>query len=158
MSNFYITTSIPYVNGEPHIGHALEFVCADVVARYMRQYKTPVLFSAGTDEHGGKIAEKAAELKITPKALADKISQSFAQLLKDLNISNDRFIRTTDPNHEKTAEFIWKSLAGQIYKAAYTGWYCTGHEEFFTEVVVKANNGVCFVFFCSFVFFLVVFF
>ena len=143
MSNFYITTSIPYVNGEPHIGHALEFVCADVVARYMRQYKTPVLFSAGTDEHGGKIAEKAAELKITPKALADKMSQSFAQLLKDLNISNDRFIRTTDPNHEKTAEFIWKSLAGHIYKAAYTGWYCTGHEEFFTEVVVKANNGVC---------------
>lgn len=143
MSNFYITTSIPYVNGEPHIGHALEFVAADVIARYMRQYKTPVLFSAGTDEHGGKVAEKAAELKLTPNQLADKMSKTFVDLLKELNISNDLFIRTTDPAHVKTAQVIWKNLAKYIYKANYTGWYCTGCEAFYAEAVAKADKGVC---------------
>ena len=143
MSNFYITTSIPYVNGEPHVGHALEFVAADVIARYMRQYKTPVLFATGTDEHGGKIAEKAAELKVTPKQLADQMSKTFSVLLKNLNVSNDRFIRTTDPGHVKRAQLIWKNLEKFIYKATYTGWYCTGHEEYFPETIVQANKGVC---------------
>lgn len=143
MSNFYVTTSIPYVNGEPHVGHALEYICADVVARYMRQYKTPVLFAAGTDEHGGKIAEKAAELKLTPKQFADQMSQTFIDLLKVLNISNDRFIRTTDEAHEKRAQIIWKALEKYIYKSSYTGWYCTGCETFYTEAVVKENNDVC---------------
>lgn len=143
MSNFYITTSIPYVNGEPHVGHALEFICADVLARYMRQYKTPVILAAGTDEHGGKIAEKAAELKLTPKQFADQMSQTFIELLKTLNISNDRFIRTTDEAHEKRAQIIWKNLGEHIYKGSYTGWYCTGCETFYTEAVVKENNGVC---------------
>lgn len=143
MSNFYVTTSIPYVNGEPHLGHALEFICADVVARYMRQYKTPVLFSTGTDEHGGKIAEKAAELKLTPKELADQMSKTFEQLLKELGISNDRFIRTTDETHEKRAQIIWKNLEKYIYKSTYTGWYCTGCEAFYPENVVKENKGTC---------------
>jgi methionyl-tRNA synthetase len=143
MSNFYITTSIPYVNSEPHIGFGMEVVMADVLARYMRQYQTPVLFTTGTDEHGGKIAEKAAEAKMTPKAYADKLSQSFRELLPLLNISNDRFIRTTDPGHEQRAQLIWKNLAQYIYKGSYTGWYCVGHEEYFPEQVVKANNGVC---------------
>jgi len=143
MSNFYITTSIPYVNSEPHIGFGMEVVMADVLARYMRQYKTPVLYTTGTDEHGGKIAEKAAEAKITPKAYADKVSQSFRDLLPLLNISNDRFIRTTDAGHEQRAQLIWKNLAQYIYKSSYVGWYCVGHEEYFPEQVVKANNGVC---------------
>lgn len=143
MSNFYVTTSIPYVNGEPHLGHAMEFVMADVLARYARAQNTPVLFSAGTDEHGGKIAEKAAELKTTPKQFADQMSQHFVDLLKALNITNDRFIRTTDPAHEQRAQLIWQKLAPHIYKGTYSGWYCTGHEEYFPEQVVKANKGIC---------------
>ncbi|HET6864234.1 MAG TPA: methionine--tRNA ligase [Candidatus Saccharimonadales bacterium] len=143
MSNFYVTTSIPYVNNEPHIGFGMELVMADVLARYMRQYRTPVLYCTGTDEHGGKIAEKAAEAKITPKQYADKVSQSFRELLPTLNISNDRFVRTTDPGHEQRAQIIWKNLAQYIYKSTYSGWYCVGHEEYFPEQVVKANKGVC---------------
>ena len=77
MSNFFVTTSIPYVNGEPHLGHAMEFVMADVLARYARAQGKPTIFSTGTDEHGGKIAEKAAELKLTPQALTDQMSQTF---------------------------------------------------------------------------------
>jgi len=143
MSNFYITTSIPYVNGEPHLGHALEFVLADVLARYERTRGAPVIFSTGTDEHGSKIAEKAAELKVTPKALADQNSQTFRDMLKLLNISNDRFIRTTDKGHEQRAQIIWKNLEKDIYKGKYTGWYCTGCEEFVTEKVAKERGGQC---------------
>ena len=143
MSNFYVTTSIPYVNNEPHIGFGMELVMADVLARYMRQYRTPVLYCTGTDEHGGKIAEKANESKITPKQYADKVSQSFRELLPTLNISNDRFVRTTDPGHEQRAQIIWKNLTRYIYKSTYSGWYCVGHEEYFPEQVVKANKGIC---------------
>jgi len=143
MSNFYITTSIPYVNGEPHLGHAMEFVMADVIARYIRQNNTPTIFSAGTDEHGGKIAEKAAELNITPQKLSDDMSAKFHDLLELLNISNDRFIRTTDPAHQQRSQLIWKNLSKYIYKGKYVGWYCTGDEEFFSEQVVKQNKGVC---------------
>src|SRR5713226_6439573 len=100
MSNYYVTTSIPYVNGEPHLGHAMEFVMADVLARSARKQGKTTLFSTGTDEHGGKIAEKAEELKLTPQALSDQMSQRFRDLAASLNISNDRFIRTTDKSHE----------------------------------------------------------
>lgn len=141
--NYYITTSIPYVNGEPHIGHALEFLLADALARTSRAHKTPTLFSTGTDEHGGKIAEKAKELGIEPKAFTDQVSQKFRDLQKDLNISNDRFIRTTDKGHEQRAQIIWKNLAKDIYKGSYEGWYCTGCEAFVTEAVAKENKGVC---------------
>ena len=141
--NYYVTTSIPYVNGEPHIGHALEFVMADVLARYARQQGAPTIFSTGTDEHGGKMAEKAEELKITPKEFVDKMSENFRKLAKTLNISNDRFIRTTDAGHEQRAQLIWKALESYIYKGKYTGWYCTGDEAFFPEKTVKDNNGVC---------------
>ncbi|MBI3624192.1 methionine--tRNA ligase [Candidatus Saccharibacteria bacterium] len=141
--NYYVTTSIPYVNGEPHLGHALEFIMADVLARQARAQGHRVLFSTGTDEHGGKMAEKAAELKITPKVFVDQMSQKFVELAKLLNISNDRFIRTTDPGHEQRAAIIWKNLAKDIYKGKYIGWYCTGDEAFFNEAVVKENKGVC---------------
>ncbi|MEO8104992.1 MAG: methionine--tRNA ligase [Candidatus Saccharibacteria bacterium] len=143
MSKYYVATSIPYVNGEPHLGHAMEFVMADVLARQARQNGDDVIFSTGTDEHGGKIAEKAAELGLTPKELADKMSARFSALAKSLNISNDRFIRTTDAGHEQRAQLIWKALEKDIYKSKYVGWYCTGDEEFFSEAHVKANNGVC---------------
>lgn len=142
-NGFYITTSIPYVNNEPHIGFGMELVQADVLARYQRQQKVPVLFATGTDEHGGKIAEKAAELKLDPQQFADQVSQKFRELLSLLNISNDRFIRTTDKTHEQRAQIIWKNLSSYIYKGKYVGWYCTGHEEYFPEQVVKDNKGVC---------------
>src|SRR5688572_808270 len=128
MSNYYVTTSIPYINGEPHLGHAMEFVIADVLARYARLENTPVLYSTGTDEHGSKIAEAAEKLNITPKELADINSEKFKEMLQILNISNDRFIRTTDKGHEQRAQLIWKHLSMDIYKGTYTGWYCTGCE------------------------------
>lgn len=141
--NYFITTSIPYVNGEPHIGHALEFVMADVIARYARQTGKPVIFSTGTDEHGGKIADKAKELKITPKAYSDQMSENFRSLAKALNISNDRFIRTTDAGHEQRAQLIWKTLEKDIYKNTYSGLYCQGCEAYVTEAVAHQNNGTC---------------
>ncbi len=143
MGKFYIATAIPYVNDKPHLGHAMLHLYADVLARYHRQLGEDVLFSAGTDEHGGKIAEKAAEAKLDPKQFADKLSLTFRDLLKTLNISNDRFIRTSDPVHEQRAQVIWQALSKYIYKGTYEGWYCTGDEEFFSEQVVKANKGVC---------------
>ena len=141
--NYFVTTSIPYVNGDPHIGFGMELVAADVLARYARQEGHTVLFSTGTDEHGGKIAEKAAERKISPKELTDEISKKFNDLTELLDISNDRFIRTTDEAHEKRAQIVWKALKDDIYKNNYVGWYCTGDEAFFTEAEVKENKGVC---------------
>lgn len=121
----------------------MEFVMADVLARRAVQQGDTVIFSTGTDEHGGKIAEKAAEADITPQEFADKMSKSFSDLAEKLNISNNRFIRTTDKGHEQRAQLIWKALAKDIYKNKYVGWYCTGDEAFFPEAEVKANNGVC---------------
>ena len=141
--NYLVTTSTPYVNGEPHIGFAMELIQADVLARSARMLKKPVIFTTGTDEHGGKIAEKAAENGLDPKAYADKLSQSFRDVCKLLNLSNDRFIRTTDAGHEQRAQLIWKALKKDIYKNNYTGWYCTGCEAYATEAVVKENKGNC---------------
>ncbi len=141
--NYYITTSIPYVNGDPHIGYGMELLQADVLARAARQQGKPVIFSIGTDKHGGKIEEKAAAEGISPQAFADRVSGSFRDLAGLANISNDRFIRTTDKGHEQRAAIIWKNLSKDIYKSSYTGWYCTGDEAFFTEAVVKENNGIC---------------
>jgi methionyl-tRNA synthetase len=141
--NYFVTTSIPYVNGEPHLGHGMEFVMADVLARAARANGKPVLFSTGTDEHGGKIAEKAVEKSIAPQEFADQMSQIFRDLADALDVSADRFIRTTDESHEKRAQIIWKALEADIYKNKYVGWYCTGDEAFFTEAEVKENKGVC---------------
>jgi len=130
---YYVTTSIPYVNGEPHLGHALEFVMADVLARAARQRGDEVIFSTGTDEHGSKVKQTAEKMGLKPEQLAEKMAAQFVHLLKDLNITNDRFIRTTDPNHEKRAQAIWKALKDDIYKAKYTGWYDVRQEEFVPE-------------------------
>lgn len=143
MNKYYITTSIPYANATPHLGHALEFVYADVLARYARLQGKNTLLSTGTDEHGSKIAEKAKELNITPLELANQSSQAFVDLLSQLNISNDRFIRTTQSAHEKRAQLIWSNLKKHIYKKKYVGLYCVGCEEFVTEQVFKDNKGVC---------------
>lgn len=143
MGKFYIATAIPYVNDKPHLGHALLHLYGDVLARYHRQLGDEVLFSAGTDEHGGKVAEAAAAAKLPPKEFVDKISASFREGLEKLEISNDRFIRTTDQGHEQRAQLIWKTLAKDIYKKAYVGMYCVGCEEFKTEAYVKKTKGVC---------------
>jgi methionyl-tRNA synthetase len=143
MSNYFVTTSIPYVNADPHIGFAMELLYADVLARAARLRGDTVIFSTGTDEHGGKIAEKAAEKGVTPEVFTDQISQRFAELGNLLNVTTDRFIRTTDKNHEQRAQLIWEGLSADIYKSQYVGWYCTGDEAFFTETEVKANNGIC---------------
>lgn len=143
MKNYYVTTSIPYVNGEPHLGHAMEFVMADVLARKARIDNQNVLFSTGTDEHGGKIAEKASEMGISSQQLADNMSAKFQDLAKQLNISNDIFVRTTSDSHKKTAQLIWENLKDDIYKSEYEGWYCTGCETFVSDEEVKANNGIC---------------
>lgn len=131
--NYYVTTSIPYVNGDPHIGFAMELIQADVLARAARAQGKPTIFSTGSDEHGQKIAEKAAELGLTPQQLTDQISTKFRDLQKLLNISNDRFIRTTDKGHEQRAQLIWKALEKDIYKSKYVGWYDVRQEEFVPE-------------------------
>lgn len=141
--NYFVTTSIAYTNAEPHIGFALELIYADILARAARAKQTPTIFSTGTDEHGGKIAEKAKEQGLEPKQFTDQISQKFRELQEKLDISADRFIRTTDQGHEQRAQIAWKNLQDDIYKGSYEGWYCTGCEEYATEATVKANNGVC---------------
>ncbi len=141
--HFYVTSSIPYINGEPHLGHAMEFVMADVLARYARKRGYKTMLSIGTDEHGGKIAEKATEMKLEPKELADQMSAKFRDLAKELLVANDRFIRTTDEGHVQRAQIIWKSLEKNIYKGKYSGWYCTGCEEYKSEGEVKENGGKC---------------
>jgi methionyl-tRNA synthetase len=103
---FYITTTLPYVNGKPHIGHAMEFVRADVLARHKRALlgEKNVFFNTGTDEHGQKIANNAKELNLTPQEYVDKMSENFKDLTKILNISYNNFIRTTDDYHIKAAQ------------------------------------------------------
>ena len=130
---YYVTSSIPYVNAEPHIGFGLELIMADALARRARQDGKMVLFSTGTDEHGIKVAQKAEAQGLKPKEYADKISDSFRDLAKLLNASNDRFIRTTDKAHEDRAKLIWKALEKDIYKGKYTGWYDVRQEEFVPE-------------------------
>lgn len=144
MSKFYVTTAIPYVNDVPHLGHAMEFVYADVLARYHRQIgDEPVLFCTGTDEHGSKIAEKAKLAGIDVKEFASKNSDVFKQLLKDLDITNNKFVRTTDENHEKRAQIVWQNLGNYIYKNMYVGLYCIGCEEYVSDTTAKENGGIC---------------
>ncbi len=132
----YITTAIDYVNAEPHIGHALEKVQADTLARFYRQQGHKVFFLTGTDEHGSKIAARAKELNISPQQLVDKNAARFQELLKVLNISNDDFIRTSDRGrHWPGAQKLWHRLAeqGDLHKDKYRGLYCIGCEAFITE-------------------------
>jgi methionyl-tRNA synthetase len=133
MTNYYVTTSIPYVNGDPHIGFAMELITGDVLARAARARGDNVIYCTGTDEHGTKVAEKAASLGKTPQAFVDEISAKFRDLGDLLSVEPDRFIRTTDKGHMERAQLIWKALAKDIYKAKYIGWYDVRQEEFVPE-------------------------
>lgn len=134
--SFYITTAIDYVNGKPHIGHALEKIQADVLARYHRLEQEQVLFLTGTDEHGSKIARSAEAAGKDPQLFADEMSHTFRMLKDALNLSWDFFIRTSDKQlHWPGVQKLWKKLyeAGDLYKKKYRGLYCVGHEAFITE-------------------------
>ncbi|MGH7236910.1 MAG: methionine--tRNA ligase [Candidatus Saccharimonadales bacterium] len=130
---YYVTNALPYVNGEPHLGHALEYILSDVLARAARQQGKSVIFSTGADEHGSKMSQTAAKLGIKPEQLAEQMTQKFKNLQKELNISNDRFIRTSHESHQQRAQIIWKNLSADIYKAKYSGWYDVRQEEFVPE-------------------------
>ncbi len=131
----YITTTLPYVNADPHIGFALEIIQADALARYFRLTGHEVFFSTGTDEHGQKIFEKAKEQGEDVQAYVDRYAASFERLRESLNLSYDSFIRTTAPHHEAAAQELWKRCLaqGDIYKKKYKGLYCVGCEKFLTE-------------------------
>lgn len=132
---FYVTTAIPYVNAAPHLGHALELIQTDVIARYHRLQKEDVYFLTGTDENALKNAVSAEKLGITPKKLCDQNARKFYELRKALNLSFDDFIRTTEKRHVKGAQKLWRECAqkGDIYKAKYKGLYCLGCEAYYTE-------------------------
>ncbi len=140
---FYITTPIYYPSGKPHIGHSYCTVASDAIARYKRMQGYDVMFLTGTDEHGLKIETNARKAGVTPKEYVDKLVAGFQDLWKLLNISNDRFIRTTDDYHIKAVQNIFKQLhdKGEIYKGKYEGWYCTPCESFWTETQLK--DGKC---------------
>ena len=139
----YIATAIPYVNGTPHIGNALDYLLADTWTRYQKQNGHEVRFQVGTDEHGNKIAAKAAEAGVDPKAYTDSTYVNFENLMKKVGAQYTDFIRTTDEHHIQAVQYIWQTLLPYIYKGTYQGWYCVGHEAFFTDKEVQATAGVC---------------
>ena len=132
---YYITTAIAYTSGKPHIGNTYEAVLADAIARYKRQQGYDVFFQTGTDEHGQKIELKAEEAGVTPKEFVDNVSGQIKSIWDLMNTSYDKFIRTTDEDHEKQVQKIFKKMyaKGDIYKGEYEGMYCTPCESFFTE-------------------------
>ncbi len=140
---YYITTAIAYTSGKPHIGNTYEIVLADSIARFKRFEGYEVFFQTGTDEHGQKIEQKATEAGITPKEFVDKIADQIKDIWDLMNTSYDKFIRTTDSDHEKQIQKIFKKLyeQGDIYKGTYEGMYCTPCESFFTQS--QLDNGKC---------------
>lgn len=142
-NNFYITTTLPYVNAKPHLGFAIEIIRADALARFYRKIGKNVFFNTGTDEHGVKIFLKAQEEGVTPQQLVDKNAELYKDLMKNLTITNDAFIRTTDVHHQHAAQMFWKLCdeKGFIEKRTYSGLYCRGCELFKTER--DLSNGVC---------------
>jgi len=139
----YITTAIPYANAAPHIGNALDYLYADIWARYQKQNGHEVRFQVGTDEHGNKIAIKAAEAGLDPQSFTDQTYVKFESLMKKMNASYTDFVRTTDQHHIAAVQHIWQQLAPYIYKGTYEGWYCIGCESFVTDKEAADNNGVC---------------
>lgn len=135
----YITTSIPYVNGAPHIGHALEFVQADVFARAHRDRGYDVYFLAGTDENAIKNVETAEKLNMKPQELVDQLAEKFLSLREVLNLTYDQFIRTTSEKHKIGAQKLWKLCEKDIYKKSYEGLYCVGCEAFYKDGEFKDN-------------------
>ena len=140
---YYITTAIAYTSRKPHIGNSYEIVLADALARFKRMQGYDVFFQTGTDEHGQKIEEYAAEAGISPKEYVDKVAGEIKDVCDCLNTTYDKFIRTTDEDHEKSVQKIFEKLynQGDIYKSEYEGWYCVPCESFFTET--QLVDGKC---------------
>ena len=143
MSNFYITTAIPYVNGVPHIGHAMDYCLADTCARYQKLIGNNVRFQAGTDEHGNKIFLKARDLGVPVEEYVTMNAEKFKEFIHKLGVEYTDFIRTTDENHERLCQQIWEKLKDHIYSSKYEGWYCTGCERYITNKEYEENNGIC---------------
>ena len=142
MNRRYLTTPIYYATGDPHLGHAYTTVLTDTLARYYRQTGAEVRFLTGTDEHGQKMQEAATKKDMSPIELADQMAESFEAAWKDLNISFDRFIRTTEPEHIGVVTTILERLwaQGQIYDDMYSGWYCVQEERYWTEREVGVDH------------------
>jgi methionyl-tRNA synthetase len=139
---FYITTAISYPNGRPHIGHAYEAIVTDVIARFQRQLGRDVYFLTGTDEHGLKMAQAARERGVEPASLAEEMSSYFKEMDDRLNISYDRFIRTTEPAHHRASQTIWQAMAdkGDVYLGRYEGWYSVRDEAYYDEKELKSAD------------------
>jgi len=140
---YYITTAIAYPNGKPHIGHAYEAIAADVIARFQRQQGRDVRFQTGTDEHGLKMAQKARELGVTPKALSDEMTQYFIEMCDVLQISYDVFQRTTAPGHHAASQELWRRMAanGDLYLDRYEGWYSVRDEAYYEAGELVEGEG-----------------
>lgn len=143
MSKVYITTAIPYVNGVPHVGHAMDYLLADVCSRYQKMCGNEVRFQAGTDEHGNKIFQKAKELNIPVQEYVDENAKKFQDFIHKLGVEYTDFIRTTDEAHEKRAQEIWRKISDHVCLSKYEGWYCSGCESFITQKEYDENHGVC---------------
>lgn len=143
MSKVYICTAIPYVNGDPHIGHAMDYLLADTYARFRRSQGDEVRFQVGTDEHGNKVFSTAQKNHLPVEEYANINSQKFQDFIKQLNISYTDVIRTTNPEHVRRCQEIWKQLEPHIYSAEYNGWYCEGCERFVTQKEFDENGGIC---------------
>jgi len=139
---YYITSAISYPNGVPHIGHAYEFVCCDAIARFNRLNGADTRFLLGTDVHGQKMLQTARDQGITPKELADKNSDVFQAMTDKLNVSYDRFIRTSDEDHHTSCQALWKKMEanGDIYKDSYSGWYSVRDEAYYDEDETTVND------------------
>ena len=141
--NFYITTPIYYPSGKPHMGHAYSSIVADIFARFKRLEGYNVFFLTGTDEHGQKIQKEAEKNRKKPKEFCDEISNTFRSLSNTLNLTNNDFIRTTEPRHFKAVIDIWNRLvkSGDIYLDKYSGWYSVSDEAYYDEEEIEDKNG-----------------
>jgi len=143
MPPFFLTTPIYYINARPHIGHAYTTMVADAIARSRRLLGDDVFFMTGTDEHGQKVERAAQKAGLETGVFAEETAAHFRRMCRDLNISNDDFIRTTEARHHRAAQEIWRRVAanGDIYKGDYEGWYCTVDEIFVPET--QLADGKC---------------
>ncbi len=135
MKNYYITSAITYTSGKPHIGNTYEIILCDAISRFKKMQGYNVLYQTGTDEHGQKVELKAADKGVTPKQFVDEVAGTIKSIWNLMGVSYDKFIRTTDPDHERVVAKIFKKFyeRGDIYKSAYEGLYCTPCESFWTE-------------------------
>lgn len=143
MSKIYLTTAIPYVNGAPHIGHAMDYIIADSYSRYHKLLGDDVRFQAGTDEHGNKIYRKAVENNLPVQEYVDGNAQKFKDFIKKLDVEYTDFIRTTNEDHMRRCQEIWEKLKDHIYSSRYEGWYCAGCEGYVTQTEYDENGGIC---------------